>query len=162
MTRGKIFTGHKKANASLNYLIVSNDGLSRGFMSFAYFNKRLKKLKLLNRLKVRVTGIIKSKGVPPDPMAVKTLKKEDIPLNSFQLEPLSEDLLRKVDVMITLSRENYNYLRNTYPSLPPKVRILNVPVILAKKEDSYVKAFRKIAAGLDQEFLSLQLRPTSR
>ncbi len=156
VTMKKDSTNHKLKPGKKNYLIVSNDGYTRGLMTFAYFKKRLSELGFSNRVHVQTAGLVVSKGLTPDPLAVKILKKKEIPLNGFQVEPVSEDLLKKADVVIALSRENHNYLRNTYHATPPKVRILNVPVLIAKKEENYENAFQKIEESLDQELQSLK------
>lgn len=62
-----------------NYLIVSNDGQARGLMSFAYFKKRLAELKLSDRVKVSLAGLVVNKGLKQDSQALQVLKKRNIP-----------------------------------------------------------------------------------
>ena len=149
-------TNHKFAQRKKNYLILSNDGFARGLMSFAYFKKRLNELKLSDRVNVQVSGLITSKGLRPELMALKTLRKKGLSINGFGVRSLSEELLGKTDVVIALSQENHNYLKNSYRTTPLKIRILEVPVILGNTEDAYEKTFAKIKDGLEQELQSLQ------
>ncbi len=138
-----------------NYLIVSNDGQARGLMSFAYFKKRLNELKLVGRVKVELAGLVVNKGLKQDSGALKVLKKRNIPVSDFQVQPVTDQLLGQADAVVAVSEEDHNYLRNTYPTVPPKVRILKVSTIIDGKEETYEKAFAKITEGLEQEFQNL-------
>ncbi len=139
----------------MNYLIVSNDGQARGLMSFAYFKKRLNELKLVGRVKVELAGLVVNKGLKQDSGALKVLKKRNIPVSGFRVQPVTDRLLGQADAVVALSEEDHNYLRNTYTTVPPKVRILKVSTIIDGKEETYEKAFAKITEGLEQEFKSL-------
>ena len=138
-----------------NYLIVSNDGQSRGLMSLAYFKKRVSELNLSERVKVSLAGLVVNKGLKQDSQALQVLKKRNIPLSGFSVQAVNDQLLGKADTLVAVSEEDYNYLRNTYSAVPSKVRILKVSPLIDGKEETYEKAFDKITAGLDQEFKSL-------
>lgn len=160
MKKRKNLANHRFRQAPVKYLILSNDGWARGLMSFACLRKRLAELKLGNRVRVDASGIIVTKGMKPDPSALKVLRKRGFTANGYKVQPLTEDLLKKSDVMIALSHEDFNYAKNVFTVLPRKVRILNVPVILGKKEEGYDAALAKIEEGLEEELRSLKPRKT--
>ncbi len=148
---------HRSNQMRKNCLILSNDGMARGLFSFAYFRKRLNELKLSNRVSVTLAGLIASKGVRPDVLAVKTLKKCGLSVNGFKVQQVDEALLKRMDFVIALSRENYNYLKNTYHTIPSRIRILGVsPILPSSKEADYEKAFAEIRQGLERELESLE------
>ena len=136
------------------FLIVSNDGLARGLMAFAYMKKRLREMKLTRLIRLAVAPLMASEGLKPDPWAVKKLAENRVPLNGFRVQPLGEKLLEKADRVITLSYENQNYLRNSYRTVAPLTRILDVPSIRIGKQGDYEKAWIKIREGLEEEILS--------
>ncbi len=140
----------------MNYLIVSNDGQSRGLMTYAYFKKRLNELKLGGRVNVQLAGLMVSKGIKQDGGAIKVLKKRNIPVSGdSRVQAVNDELLGKADVLVAVSEEGYHYLRNTYTAVPSKVRVLKVSTIIDGQGETYEKAFEKIMEGLEQEFQSL-------
>lgn len=140
-----------KKKTRKTYLIVSNDGCARGVMTFAYFRKRLAGMKVSDRIRLQLSGLMTSKGLTPDPMALATLKKKGLEARSIRIEPLHEELLIKADVLVALSREDYHYVKNSFRSLPSQVRILQVPpIIQSQNEEAYEKTSSKIEKGIDQ------------
>jgi len=99
--------------------------------------------------------LVVNKGLKQDSGALKVLKKRNIPVSGFRVQPVTDRLLGQADAVVALSEEDHNYLRNTYTTVPPKVRILKVSTIIDGKEETYEKAFAKITEGLEQEFKSL-------
>ena len=144
------------SKGSKKYLIVSNDGYARGYMTYNYFKKRLSDLGLSGKVKVEVAGLIPSKGLEPASLAVRTLKNHQIPQNGFKVQTLSDQYLKSADVIIALSQENYNYLKHSYKNIPSKVRILMVSPIIVNHEELYDRALAKIQEGLEQELQSLK------
>lgn len=138
-----------------NYLIVSNDGQSRGLMTFAYFKKRLNELKLAGRVNVQLAGLMVTKGIRQDSGALSVLKKRNIPVVDFRAQAVNDDLLGRADALVAVSEVNHHYLRNTYSAVPSQVRVLAVPTVIDGKEETYEKAFEKITEGLEQELQSL-------
>jgi protein-tyrosine-phosphatase len=154
---GSASKNHRFKKDFTRYLIVSNDGMARGVMALGYFQKRLSERHLNQKIRVDLAGLIVPRGLKPHKLAVQTLKKNRLSLNGSNIQPVSEESLGQADVLIALSPENYYYLQHTYRTQLPKVRILNVPVLLpAADAAAYEKAFRKIAAGLDQELLNMR------
>lgn len=139
----------------LRYLIVSNDGLARGLMSHAYFKKRLRDARLSKKVGIVLSGLMVSRGTRPDEIAKKILKEKGVPLNGFIVEPVTAGLLAKADVVLTLSKEDSNYVRNTYGNVPARFRTLDVPVILGASAENYERAWAKIHAGIDEEIRRL-------
>lgn len=127
-------------------------------MTYACFQKSLRELKLTGKARLQASGIIVSKGLKPDPLALKVLRKKGITVNGYRIQPLSEVMLKKASVMIALSPEDFNYVKNAYKVMPPKVRILNIPVILGKRDESYETALARIQEGLEEELRSLKPR----
>ncbi|MBI4549920.1 MAG: hypothetical protein HY714_03235 [Candidatus Omnitrophica bacterium] len=127
-------------------LIVSNDGLARGLMTYAALKKKLAK----SAARLKVAGLLVNKGTRPDPLALKALKAKGLAAAGFRVQPVSRDLLDEADTLIALSPENYNYLNHTYGKLPARSRVLNVPAIIVRKLENYQKSLDQIGRSLDE------------
>lgn len=132
-----------------NILIVSNDGLARGLMTYASLKKKLAG-RQKNGAHLKVAGLLVSKGTRPDPLALRALKAKGLSAQGFRVSPVSEKLLKEADTVIALSPENYNYLKHTYGDFTAPARVLNVPPIIDRKPEKYEKSLDKIGRSLDE------------
>jgi protein-tyrosine-phosphatase len=132
-----------------NILIVSNDGLARGVMTYAALKKKLGG-RQKNAANLKVAGLLVSRGTRPDPLALKALKAKGLSAQGFRVSPMNQKLLKEADTVIALSPENYNYLRHTYGPLTAPSRVLNVPPIIDRKPEKYEKCLDRIGRSLNE------------
>lgn len=141
----------KKTHRKKKILILSNDGACRGAMVFACLKNRLEDSASPKGLMIESGGVMSHLRIPLDGKAASLLKRKGLELDGYRPVSLSEDLLRKADLILACSVENRNYLLNLFPDCRVPIRILGIAPVIDDREESYESCFQEIQRRLDDE-----------
>ncbi|QGU00720.1 hypothetical protein SYNTR_2126 [Candidatus Syntrophocurvum alkaliphilum] len=97
-------------------LFVCTGNTCRSPMSQALFLKYLRQSSLnSNDFKVYSAGIYAMDGMPASEEAIKTLEKEGIDLSNHQSRVIDDKLIKKADLILTMTRNHKELLIDQYP-----------------------------------------------
>lgn len=105
-----------------NILFVCTGNTCRSPMAQGMFKKILQeKDKEYYRYNIQSAGISAIPGVKPTIEAVKVMLEIGIDISQYESQPLEEDLIKKADLILTMTNEHKEYIKKKYPFAQNKV-----------------------------------------
>lgn len=93
-------------------------------MAEALANEIIKRYDCENKIKVTSAGLHAIPGDPPSRHALDVLAEEGIVPSEHKAVQLTELLLEKADLVLTMTSSQKNYLLNLFPEAEKKVHVL--------------------------------------
>ncbi len=99
-----------------NILFVCTGNTCRSPMAEGIFKKMLKeKTTEYSQYKIYSAGIFADRGISPTREALQVMSELNIDISQHKSQPISESLLRKADLIFTMTKEQQKYLHQKFP-----------------------------------------------
>jgi len=94
-------------------------------MAQGIFQQLLKKKTLdYQQYVVQSAGISAFSGKPPTREAIQVMLEYGIDLSPHRTQPVNEDLMRKADIIFTMTRDHQTYLQKEFPWAKNKIYLI--------------------------------------
>lgn len=100
----------------MNILVVSTENISRSSMAEGFFKKYLDENSI-----VKSAGIFATKGNTPSGYSAIVMKELGIDIYDYKSIPISKDLIRECDLVLTMTKEEKELIYKTTKSLSKKI-----------------------------------------
>lgn len=133
-----------------NILIVCIGNICRSPMAEALFRQAFPEKEIIS------AGIAAQAGRPADEKAVRVMKEHGIDISTYHAKPLTEEMIRNADLVVTMDQEQRRYIERRFPSATGKVIRLgefseyDIGDPYQRDQDVFFDTYRLIAKGLDE------------
>lgn len=145
-----------------NILFICTGNTCRSPMAQGIFQKLLQEMTTdYQQYIVQSAGISTVYGMPPSREAIQVMSEYGIDISQHESQPIKEDLLRKADIIFTMTRDHHQYLQKRFPWVKNKTYLIKEYYLRTTKgiirdDDNEIADplgqpidfYRKIAEGL--------------
>lgn len=107
----------------VNILFVCNANIVRSFMAERAL-KNLLESRGIREVEVSSAGLLDMQGAPADTVARQILQENGIDDEGHRSRLVNEEMIREADLIVTMEEEQLQRIRDQYPEVIPKLRVL--------------------------------------
>jgi len=132
-------------------MVVSSRDLFRGPIAGQMLKDKLKKAHLLHKYKVKSAGIFALNKKAPSEKLINFAKSHGLDINMFKTKPLTDNMLKKAVMVISMDKEQNSLINRYVPDLYEKELEKKITSLDTKEPKASMKGLRKYYKTLKKQ-----------